>query len=178
MRAKWVCSRGRRIGLYKRSSINQKAGDHVSTPPPTSPFFLLYCRFGRLSDAKCPRPDVRFSQFIFGSQIINLNYRFCHNFFFFFSFSFLLLLLLLLLLFASFTDFYFILSEQPWNSLSFVRVFFSFFSFLPPMEYSPSVKEASTKVIVAKTVIIINHSAARAKSGWLWNCKIHFATEQ
>ena len=44
--------------------------------------------------------------------------------------------------------------------------------------YSPSVKEASTKVIVAKTVIIINHSAARAKSGSLWNCKIHFATEQ
>ena len=46
------------------------------------------------------------------------------------------------------------------------------------MEYSPSVKEASTKVIVAKTVIIINHSAARAKSGSLWNCKIYFATEQ
>ena len=44
--------------------------------------------------------------------------------------------------------------------------------------YSPSVKEASTKVIVAKTIIIINHSAARAKSGSLWNCKIHFATEQ
>ena len=50
--------------------------------------------------------------------------------------------------------------------------------FFFPMEYSPSVKEASTKVIVAKTVIIINHSAARAKSGSLWNCKIHFATEQ
>ena len=41
-----------------------------------------------------------------------------------------------------------------------------------------SVKEASTKVIVAKTVIIINHLAPRAKSGSLWNCKIHFATEQ
>ena len=38
------------------------------------------------------------------------------------------------------------------------------------MEYSTSVKEASTKVIVAKTVIIINHLAARAKSRSLWNC--------
>ena len=51
-------------------------------------------------------------------------------------------------------------------------------SFFPPMEYSPSVKEASTKVIVTKRVIIINHSADRAKSGSLWNCKLHFATEQ
>ena len=34
-----------------------------------------------------------------------------------------------------------------------------------PMEYNLSVKEASTKVIVAKTVIIINHLAAMAKSG-------------
>ena len=33
------------------------------------------------------------------------------------------------------------------------------------MEYSTSVKEASTKVIVTKTVIIINHLAARVKSG-------------
>ena len=39
-------------------------------------------------------------------------------------------------------------------------------------------KEASTKVIVAKTVIIINHSAAMVKSGSLWNCKLFFATEQ
>ena len=46
------------------------------------------------------------------------------------------------------------------------------------MEYSTSVEEASTKVIVAKMVIIINHLAARAKSGSLWNCKIHSATEQ
>ena len=44
------------------------------------------------------------------------------------------------------------------------------------MEYGTSVKEA--KVIVAKMVIIINHLPARVKSGSLWNCKIHFATEQ
>ena len=37
------------------------------------------------------------------------------------------------------------------------------------MEYSTSVKEASTKVIVAKMVIIINHLAARVKSRSLWN---------
>ena len=46
------------------------------------------------------------------------------------------------------------------------------------MEYSTSVKEASTKVIVAKTAILINRLAARVKSGSQWNCKIHFATEQ
>ena len=46
------------------------------------------------------------------------------------------------------------------------------------MEYSTSVKEASTKVIVAKTVIMINHLAAKAKSESLWNCNIHSATEQ
>ena len=46
------------------------------------------------------------------------------------------------------------------------------------MEYSTSVKEASTKITVAKMAIIINHLAARAKSRSLWNCKIHFVTEQ
>ena len=46
------------------------------------------------------------------------------------------------------------------------------------MEYSTSMKEASTKVIVAKMVIIINLLAARMKSGSLWNCKNHFVTEQ
>ena len=44
------------------------------------------------------------------------------------------------------------------------------------MEYSTSVKEASTIVTVAKTVIIINHLVARAKSGSLKNSKIHCAT--
>ena len=34
-----------------------------------------------------------------------------------------------------------------------------------PMEYSTSVMEAITKVIVTKTVIIISHLAARVKSG-------------
>ena len=52
--------------------------------------------------------------------------------------------------------------------LFFVFVFCSFVSSLigapvlfevVPMEYSTSVKEASTIVIVAKTVIIINHLA-------------------
>ena len=52
-----------------------------------------------------------------------------------------------------------------------------FYSSFFPMEYSTSVKAAGTKVIVAKTVIIIKHLAARAKSGSLWNCKIYFATE-
>ena len=33
-----------------------------------------------------------------------------------------------------------------------------------PMEYSTSVKETSTKVVVAKTVIIINHLTATEKS--------------
>ena len=33
-----------------------------------------------------------------------------------------------------------------------------------PVEYGTSLKVASTKVIVAKTVIIINHMAARVKS--------------
>ena len=47
-----------------------------------------------------------------------------------------------------------------------------------PMEYCTSVKKASMKVTVVKTVIIINHLAARAKSQPLWNCKIHFAIEQ
>ena len=47
-----------------------------------------------------------------------------------------------------------------------------------PMEYSTSVNKASTKVTVVKTVIIINHLVARAKGQPLWNCKIHFATEQ
>ena len=152
--------------VYKRSSINQKAGDHVSTPPPTSPFFLLYCRFGRLSDAKCPRPDVRFSQFIFGSQIINLNYRFCHNSFFFFFLFFCCCCCCCCCLLPSPTFILFYRNSHGTASVS-LEFFFSFlfFSFLPPMEYSPSVKEASTKVIVAKTVIIINHSAARAKSG-------------
>ena len=46
------------------------------------------------------------------------------------------------------------------------------------MEFITSVKEANPKVIVAKTVIIINHLAATTKSGSLWNCKIRFATEQ
>ena len=43
-----------------------------------------------------------------------------------------------------------------------------------PIKYSTSVKEASTKVIAAKMVIIINHLAVMAKR----NCKIYFATEQ
>ena len=48
------------------------------------------------------------------------------------------------------------------------------------MEYSTSLKlkEASTKVIEAKAVIVITHLAARVKSRSLWNCKINFATEQ
>ena len=47
------------------------------------------------------------------------------------------------------------------------------------MEYCTSVKEASTKVVFVKTVIIINHLAARAKSKLLRICKRHFpATEQ
>ena len=37
------------------------------------------------------------------------------------------------------------------------------------MEYSTSVKEASTKITVAKMAIIINHLAARVKSRSLWN---------
>ena len=45
------------------------------------------------------------------------------------------------------------------NSHGTVSVLFDFFRW-----NSTSVKEASTKVIVAKTVIIINHLAARAKS--------------
>ena len=47
-----------------------------------------------------------------------------------------------------------------------------------PMEYSTSVNEASTIVTVAKTVIIIYHLVARAKSGSVRNSKIHCATEQ
>ena len=45
-------------------------------------------------------------------------------------------------------------------------------------ERSTSVKETSTKVIVAKTVFIINYLAAKAKSRSLRNCKIHSATKQ
>ena len=45
------------------------------------------------------------------------------------------------------------------------------------MEHSTSVKEASMKVIVIKTVIIVNHLAARVKGRSLWDCNIHFATE-
>ena len=47
-----------------------------------------------------------------------------------------------------------------------------------PMEYSTPVMDARTKATVAKTVIIINHSDATTKCGSLWNCKIHFETEQ
>ena len=47
-----------------------------------------------------------------------------------------------------------------------------------PIEYSTSVKEASTRVTAAKMVIIINHLAAMSKSRSLWICRIHFATEQ
>ena len=87
-----------------------------------------------------------------GSHIINLNYRFCHNSFFFFLFPPSLRRLLFYLIGTAMV--------QP----QFHSIFF------PLMEYNPSVKEASTNVIVAKTVIIINHLAAMAKSGSLWNC--------
>ena len=43
------------------------------------------------------------------------------------------------------------------------------------MEYSTSMKEANTKVIVTKMVILIDHLAVMANSRSLWNCKIHFA---
>ena len=74
--------------------------------------------------------------------------------------------------FAFFTDFVFCQ-----NSHGTATVLFK----VAPMECCTSVKEGSTKVIVAKTVIIINHLAAgvmNRDSRSLWNCKIHFATEQ
>ena len=79
-----------------------------------------------------------------GSQIIACNYRFCNSSLFWFL--------------------HWLLSEQPWNSLRFVRVF--------PMEYSTSVKEASTKVIVTKTVIIINHLATTVPGRRVDHCGI------
>ena len=130
-------------------------------PPPPPPHThtpntrTFYCRFGQLWVAKWPHPDLKFSQFPSdfcipsGGQIISQNYRFLLQFFILLPYQ--------------------ILFYQ--NSLSFVQGFF-------PMEYSTSLKEANTKVIVTKMVTIIKHLAARAKSGSVWNCNIHFATDQ
>ena len=85
-----------------------------------------------------------------GSQIINCNYHFCNNY------SFILL---------------------PSPILLFPRTASVSFKVVP-MEYSTSVKEANTKVIVTKMVILIDHLAVMANSRSLWNCKIHFAIRQ
>ena len=46
-----------------------------------------------------------------------------------------------------------------------------------PMENNTSVKEANTRVIVAKTVITVDYLTARSTPRSLWNCEVHSATE-
>ena len=46
-----------------------------------------------------------------------------------------------------------------------------------PTENNTSVKEATIKVIVAKTVVTVDYLPAKSKPRSLWTCEIHSATE-
>ena len=113
--------------------------------PPPPPFFWLTVDMADswLQNGPARISDSHSSTVIFllpsESHIIKCNYCFCDN---------------LLLYFVSYTDFVFKKFDQNsnWTASASPEVV--------PMEYRTSVKEASTKVIVAKMVIIINLLAA------------------
>ena len=102
-------------------------------------FIFFYYRFGRHCHKMAPTRSQILTvpqQFLLpsGSQVISCNYCFCDNYFF------------ILLPLPTFFNLIFY-----WNSHGTALVLFE----VVLIKYSTPAKEASTKVIVAKTVVII-----------------------
>ena len=147
----------------KTNLVKVGLGDQVSPPHPLLHSPTFYCRFSWLGCKMAPPcPDLRFLE-SYSFMVIFASIRLPNNQ------SYLPFLWQFFILPPSPT---FILSEQPWNSLSFV------WGFSDGIQHINEGSKYKSSCHKNGNYMIINHLAARMKSGSLWNCKIHFATEQ